>query len=262
MRLIFRKTQEKKTHLGQDIRCYDGNVVDVAPRRGIQLMDAYPDNFLPAEIPVAELGEPVHEPLRLSQITVLTIHYWPPDVLKRCLLRGLPKEVELIKIDNTNNRMFTSAAKALNYGIRMARNDVVICTHEDTVFGKYWFDDFIKQECRLKDWGALGIVGWDFGQQVRWGSSYKLPCKVKWLDECCMIVDRKRGIWFDEETFQHFHCYGVDFCYQCNAKGLGVYVVAGIANHDLRGYEHDQAWFDQLGIEQALFNRKWAKKIS
>jgi len=259
MKVRFKTASTRQRFGSRGLSLGDGDTAEVSKDLADHLFRHFPDNFEKITFSVEELGPPLHEPLKLSEITILTIHYWPPDVLKKCLLSSLPKEVEFIKIDNIDNKMFTSAAKALNYGIRKASNDVVIYAHEDTAFGKGWFDDFIKQECRLKDWGALGIVGWDFDGQVRWGSSYKLPCKVKWLDECCLIVDRKRGIWFDEETFRHFHCYGVDFCYQCHAKGLGVYVVAGVAEHAVRGYDHDQAWFDQLEVEQDLFWKKWGK---
>jgi len=262
MRLIFFKTPDLTSYLARDVKAYDGNIVNVSPQRGMQLLKIYPHNFFPPDIPVIKLGDPIHEPLGFSQITVLTIHYWPSDVLERCLLSGLPQETEFIKIDNTDNQMFKSAAEALNYGIRKASNDIVICAHEDMQFGKNWFQDFIKQECRLKDWGALGVVGWEFDGQMRWGSDCETVHQVRWLDECCIIVNRKNGIWFDQETFRNFHCYGVDFCYQCYDKKLGVYVLAGTAHHAWRGYDHDQAWFDQLGIEQALFYKKWARKIS
>ena len=261
MRLIFFKTPDLQSYLAEDVRAYDGNIVNVSPQRGMQLLKAYPRNFFSPDIPVVKLGDPVHEPLTLSQITVLTIHYWPSDVLERCLLSGLPEEVEFIKIDNTDNNKFVSAAEALNHGIRESLNDVVICAHEDMQFGKNWFEDFIRQECRLKDWGALGIVGWELDRQMRWGAECEAVHQVKWLDECCIIINRKNGIWFDQETFRYFHCYGVDFCYQCYDKGLGVYVLAGSAHHAWRGYDHDQAWFDRLGVEQDLFNRKWKRKI-
>ena len=262
MKVRFKATPEKKTHLRDDLWLRrDGQTFDIPWQNAKKLFRDYPDNFESVGLRPEKLGPPVHKPLKLSEITVLTIHYWPSDVLERCLLADLPKEVEFIKIDNVNNKKFTSGAKALNYGIRKAKNDVVICAHEDIKFGKGWFDDFIKQECTLKDWGILGIVGWDFDGEARWGLHYKAPYKVKFLDECCLIVDRKKGLWFDEETFKHFHRYGADFCYQCHAKGLGVYVVAGVADHAVRGYDHDQAWFNQIGIEQDLFDKKWRKDL-
>jgi len=262
MRLIFRKTRDKKTHLGQDIRCYNGNTVDVAPRRGMNLMDAYPDNFFPLEVPVKKIGEPVHEPLNLSQISVITIQYWPSDVLEKNLLPSLPKEVEFIKLDNKDNRNWKSVAKALNYGIKKAKNDVIILAHEDTVLGKNWFSSFIKQEHRIKNWGALGIVGWDFEGKNVWGSDYLVPYKVERLDECCIIVNRKNKIWFDEKVFKYWHSHGADFCYQCLAKGLGVYILAGVATHAEGTYSHPQEWFDRIEPEKKLLEKKWGKFLA
>lgn len=261
MKLKFVKTKELKTYETTDVKAHNGQIVEVAPHRGVRLLKIWPKNFFPPEIDLVKLGKPIHEPLKLSQITVVTIHYWPSDVLERCLLPGLPKEVEFIKIDNTDNKLFTSAAKALNYAIKKAKNDVIILAHEDTKFGKDWFTDFIKQECRLKNWGALGIVGTNFDKHMHWGSNHNAPYKMRTLDECCIIINRKNNIWFDEKTFKHFHCYGTDFCFQCLAKGLGVYVIPGVATHAHRGYDHDQAWFKRIRTEQNIFWKKWKKKL-
>lgn len=264
MKLLFRATPEKRTHLGQDVRAYNGNIVQVNQSRGMTLLESYPHNFFPVPIGIKKIGKPVRKPLRISEITVVTIQSWPSEVLQKRLLSYFPKEVEFITLDNENNKNFTSGAQAYNYGIKKARNDVVICAHEDTAFGKGWFEGFIKQECRLKDWGALGIVGMGFDRKMHWGADYDSPYKVQTLDECCTIVNKKNGLWFDENTFKHWHCYGVDFCLQAYNKGLSVYIVSGPATHGPRPYNthrhiHPKDWYPALEMAHKLVKKKWGK---
>ncbi len=259
MKLLFLATPGKPTHIATDVRAFDGNVVKVSQVRGMKLLDSYPDNFSPIFVDIQKLGNPVHPPLKTSEITVLTVHYWSGNLLENNLLSCVPEEVELIILDNENNKRFTSASEALNYGIKKARNDIVICAHEDLIFRKEWFEAFITQECRLKDWGALGIVGMGFDNHLQWGANYDLPFRVASFDECCVIVNRKNHIWFDAETFKGWHCYGADFCLQAYNKGLGVYVVSGPATHTKRGgdYLHSNDWYQNLKSNQELLREKW-----
>ena len=259
MKLLFLATRDVPSYLADDVRAYHGNVVQVSEPRGMILLEHYSRNFFPIPVGVQKLGRPVHKPIKVSDITVVTVHYWPSNVLERCLLSYLPEEMEFIKLDNEGNKRWTSGAKALNYGIKKAKNDIVICAHEDLVFKKVWFESFIKQECRLKDWGALGIVGMGFDRRMHWGSNYDVHYKVATLDECCYIINRKNGIWFDEKTFKGWHCYGVDFCLQAYDRGLSVYVVSGPATHGQRGYAHSDKWLSALKPTQRLLKEKWEK---
>lgn len=261
MKLLFLATPELKKYdsIYENEKFRDRTIAEVAQWRGMRLLDCYPHNFFPPPVAVQKLDEPVHPPLKTSEITVVTIRYWPENLLENNLLSYLPEEIEAIILDNENNKRFTSGAEALNYGIKKARNDIVICAHEDSIFRKEWFEVFITQECRLKDWGALGIVGRDFNGHLQWGANYDLPFKVCSLDECCLILNRKNEIWFDEKTFTGWHCYGVDFCLQAYNKGLGVYVVSGPATHTKRGgeYLHAKDWYENLKSDQELLRKKW-----
>lgn len=267
MKLLFRATPEKRTHLGQDIRAQDGNVVEVDQKRGKILFQSYPNNFLPIPLSVMKLGEPVHTPIKLSDITVLVINAYP-DVLQKYLLPSLPEEVEFIELNNVDNKNWRSGAKALNYGIKKAKNDIIICAHVDLVLGKDWFEKFIYQECKLKNWGALGIVGTGINPQgkrgIIWGSNYTYPYPVDALDECCLIVNRKNGLLFDEKMLgDTWHCYGIDFCYQCHSKGLGVYILAGISDHAEGGtsLRRIEGWMGDRQIIIKRLNKKWKDKF-
>ncbi|GAH81928.1 unnamed protein product [marine sediment metagenome] len=143
-------------------------------------------------------------------------------------------------------------------------NDIVICAHEDLIFRKEWFEAFIAQECRLKDWGALGIVGMGYDRKLEWGTNYDGPFKVNSLDECCIILNKKNNIRFDAETFKGWHCYGVDFCLQAYKRKLGVYVVSGLATHTKRrgDYLHSSDWYKNLKSNQELLRKKWKDSFS
>ena len=259
MKLIFFATPDKKSHLAEDARAYHGSVVEVSERRGMTLLQSYPKNFFPIPLGKKELGKPVRPRLKLSQISIVTIHWWPEEVIKRGLLSYLPPEAEFIKLDNRGNKNFKSGASALNYGLRKAKNNIVICAHEDTKFLKAWFERFTYQECRLGKWGALGIVGIGFDRKMYWGSSHPCPWKVQTLDECCIIINKKNGLWFDAKTFKQWHCYGVDFCLQAYYKGLPVYTVSGPASHPLRGsaYRPSREFMASIKPNHKLLREKW-----
>ena len=203
------------------------------------------------------------ELLKLSQISLVTINYFDSKVLQRELLQHMPKEVEFIQIDNPNNENWTCAAAAFNWGIRKATNDIVICAHEDINLRAGWFDRFVQQEASLKNWGALGILGIDwFIWKQWWGHMQDKPMAVPLLDECCIVLNKRNGLCFDEETFDHWHCYGLDFCLQCRAKGLGVYIVAGPSRHFKGKTEgHPDAWRSLFKPYFRKLQRKWSQKF-
>ncbi len=194
-----------------------------------------------------KMGFPVHQSRKISDITIVTLHHWTEEILKQDLLSYLPPGIEYLQFDNQGNKLFSSAAKGFNYGIRKAKNDIVMCVHEDTIFEREWFENFVEQESRLRNWGAIGIVGVDFNSPWHhWGWKSKAPCLAQTLDECCIIINKKNNIWFDEETFDEWHRYGVDFCLQARDKGLDVYIMNGPGFHDdtQKTYSLPEGWQD------------------
>lgn len=262
MKLKFVSTPELKSCEATDVEAYDGNIIDVAPHRGMQLMKIWPRNFFEISPPSPERPRPsVHKPLKLSDITVVVINPYP-EVFKTHLLPCLPPEVEFIPLENINNIYWKSGAKALNYGIKIASNDIVMCAHPDLTLGEKWFENFVYHEARLKNWGALGIVGWDFKNIVTWGSSVLAPYKVQVLDECCVIVNRKNNIWFDETRFPSWHCFAADFCLQCHDKGLNVYVMPGVAQHEGHSFAKVPGFMQERDSTLPALWKKWKGKVS
>ncbi|GAI32668.1 unnamed protein product, partial [marine sediment metagenome] len=243
MKIRFKASPSRLSYWSESLRFNDGETAEVGNYTADMLIRSFPTNFEEVALSLGDLGKPLHKPLKLSGITILTVHY-KLATLKKSLLSYLPKEVEFIKLDNRNNR-WHSMAKALNYGIRRAKNDLIICAHEDVRFGEGWFSDFIAQECRLKEWGTLGITGFTEDGRILWGSDHDTPQEIALLDDCCIILNRRNGIWFDEKTFTGWHRYGIDFCFQCHEANLGVYIITGLAYHDCVPENHSKEWRDQ-----------------
>lgn len=261
MKVRFKETSKKTAHGSRGIFLKDGGIAEVSHEDGQHLFKHWPDNFEQICLRPEELGPRIHEPLQLSEIAVITLQYSASGVLEENLLPTIPHEVEFIKLENTDNQRWHSIAEALNYGIRNARNDILVWVHEDVKFSETWFQDLIQQECTLKDWGALGIQGLDVDRKLHWGSDYTKPQPIPLLDECCIVVNRLNGLLFDEKTFTGVHRYGFDFCFQCQEASLGVYLVTGMAYHNQNVERHPSEWFGEVGTYQGLLEQKWGGKF-
>jgi len=282
MKLNFRATPELSHYEATDVVAYDGNIVEVAPHRGLQLLNTYPRNFfeitpplpekrstrpqpkedLPPPAPSSEkYAPPLREPLTLRDISVVVVNPYP-EIFKTHFLPCIPKEVEFIPLENINNIYWTSGAKALNEGLGTASNDIVMCAHPDLILGKKWWENFIYHEARLESWGALGVVGWDLKNMVSWGNDFLSPYKVQCLDENCIIINRQNKLKFDDTIFKAWHCYAADYCLQCYDKGLDVYVMPGVANHVGYSFAEVSGFMQQRDATLPIFWEKWKDKIS
>ena len=260
MRLIFKATERKPTHLADDVRFFDSNVKDLPSRRAKKLLQTYPDNFFKHDIPTKHT-KPKHKPLTLADISIVVINPYP-EVFKTHLLPCIPPEAEFMPLENVKNIYWTSGPKALNEAIGASSNDIVMCAHPDLVLGKKWWNNLICHETRLENWGALGISGWDFKNRITWGKDLSLPYEVQCLDENCLILNRKNGINFDEFTFTSWHCYAADFCLQCHDKGLGVYLVPGVASHQGHSFSEVPGFIRERDETLPILWNKWRGKVS
>ncbi len=284
MKLKFKATRKKPKHRGRDLYFKNGDIREVNVERGEKLLIDFPDNFfivspqrvtkktvvgrfpplkkiIPPTPSSEEYHPPLRKPLNLSDITVIVINPYP-ELFKTHFLPCIPSEVEFLPLENIKNINWTSAAPALNYGIDIASNDIVICAHPDLVFGRKWFESFIYHEARLDNWGALGFVGWDLDNKLVYGNKITTPYKIQCLDECCVIVNRKNKLRFDQDTFTSWHCHGADFSLQCIDKGLGVYVIPGVASHGGYSFIEVPGFVDERDKTLPILWNKWKGKVS
>ncbi|GAI41946.1 unnamed protein product, partial [marine sediment metagenome] len=120
------------------------------------------------------------------------------------------------------------------------------------------------EESKLRNWGAIGIVGVDFDSPWHhWGWKSKAPCLATTLDECCIIINKKNNIWFDEKNCNNWHAYGVDFCLQARDKGLDVYIMNGPGFHDdtEKTYSLPKDFLVNLEHYKKVLRKKWGDKF-
>ena len=172
------------------------------------------------------------------------------DILVRSL-RGQTAEFELIALDNTTGK-FKSASEALNYGGKKATGKYIMFVHQDVELGSIsWLEDV---ETRLDSIPDLGIAGNSgatkeknrFGEHYRgyisigggiWDYRVEKEEEVHTLDEALLIIPRYifEKIKFDEITFDHWHCYGADYCLSVRKMGLKAYVIPAFVYHRTLG---------------------------
>ena len=157
------------------------------------------------------------------------------DQYLRPSIRKLDQEVALFALDNTANVLTTNIASLYNLLGRLSSVNLRAFLHPDIAFEASFLDDLFKAihflEQRDLQWGALGIVGRSWQGDYLWCHEVSEPTLVCCLDACSLITDVGKGIRFDQKWFNEFHCYVEDYCLQCHAAGLGVYVFPTIASH-------------------------------
>jgi hypothetical protein len=167
----------------------------------------------------------------------------------------------------------------LNFGLEQARNEWVVCIHQDVWLPPGW-DVRLTQEIHEAErrFGPIGLArvygvgdviarpdptqplasertGWvvDRGRLLRDGP--ELPARVATLDELLLVVRRDSGLRFDPAL--GFHLYGADICLQARERGLAVVALGAHCHHNSR---HVGLW-DGFHESAAVFARKWSHRL-
>jgi hypothetical protein len=158
------------------------------------------------------------------------------DMLKKSLEKQ-EADYELIFVDNTQNA-FSSAAKALNYGARLAKGNILVFVHQDVSFEDPQFLQKIQAALQA-DNICVGVAGIQDQHGVisnlRQGPDWKLggdiqirqAHPVQTLDEV-LIALRKEVFMrqlFDEEVCDDWHLYGVDLSLSLAKLGVSSWVL-------------------------------------
>lgn len=180
------------------------------------------------------------------------------SILNDWLIRSLSDqsaEFELILINNCD-RIYKSAASALNYAGKKAIGDYFCFIHQDIHFCRK--TDIENIEIRLSKLDNLGIAGMagmsmngNSPQQCQrniiiehdnppklWGNPIKEPEIVQTVDECLFIIPKKvfNLIPFDEVTCDNWHFYAVDYCLSLNSSVFKTYVIPFQIHHQSLGF--------------------------
>ncbi len=180
-------------------------------------------------------------------------------------------EVEFVLLDNTNNK-FTSAAQALNFGVRQASCELYVFIHQDVVFldtkqllNIYNFAinnrNTIFGSAGVQQGRNDGILSNMYeGDQRYHYNTLKSPEKCFTLDECIIACykDCLNSISFDEIVCDGWHLYGADLCLQANlVKSLSVMVIPMNIWHKSHG-NADKSYY----ITQTKLAKKYIGKYS
>lgn len=174
--------------------------------------------------------------------------------LKNVLLKSLNNqsaEFELITLDNTDHR-YKSASEALNYGGAKAKGDYIMFIHQDMWLVSDSLLEAVEEMLKtIPDLGIAGVAGtsekgntlidrrkWTFNvfNQDWWLQGNKpvhKPEEVQTLDECLLIVPSWvfARLQFDEQVFDGWDCYGVDYCLSVRQLGLKAYTIPAPCIH-------------------------------
>jgi hypothetical protein len=158
-----------------------------------------------------------------------------------CLIAPSPHEIYLA-------RHAPSAAAGLNTGLAHAKNQVVVCLHQDVHLPVNWPERFWQQyDHAHEQYGEIGVVGvygvvyraggvlraghvMDRGRLLREPAS--LPATVDTLDELLLAVNRESRLMFDPRL--GFHFYGADICLAAREKGLAAVAIDAFCHHNSR----------------------------
>lgn len=168
--------------------------------------------------------------------------YTKKEVLESMLMESLKKQktkFETIFIDNTDNT-FSSAAKALNFGLNRSNGEYILFVHQDILFEDENFLEKIKLS--IKEIGSDIIVGsagitekdkvysnMKHGPNMLPAGQFTIvnPVRVQTLDEVMLAAKKSifEKINFDEVTCDNWHLYGADLCLSAACKGIDSYAI-------------------------------------
>jgi GT2 family glycosyltransferase len=188
------------------------------------------------------------------------------DTYEEMLLQSLKMQkaiFEIVLIDNKDNT-YLSGASALNAGAKQAKGEYFIFAHQDISFIDPNFLNNIVGY--INDLNAIvGVAGILDGRGVvtnlkqgidkKPGGEFQLdkPYKVQTLDEVFIACHRSvfEQVYFDENTCNDWHLYGVDFCLTASEKGIQSYVIPDEIYHKSSG---------KISLGYAMTLRKVLKK--
>ena len=190
-----------------------------------------------------------------------------PDVASRYLvasLEALDEPAPSFLLSNADNELGTGVARLYNVLKRLDGPSLRAFLHPDVTFAP----DFVSRVAaavswldeRRASWGALGIVGraWD-GAYV-WCYDVAEPKEVSTLDSCALVTRTDLGIDFDAERFDGLHLFVEDYCLQCHAAGLGVWVIPATAGHESSTFSTEGSRWGRYDRYRRRLERKWRKR--
>jgi hypothetical protein len=174
--------------------------------------------------------------------------------------------VQRVLLSNVDNRLSTNLACLYNVLLRIEGPELRVLVHPDVTFEPDLVVRLTDATAALgesgEQWGAIGIVGraWDGGDYV-WCHELDAPRPVCTLDSCFVLTRAELELEFDAKRFDGLHCFVEDYCLQCHAEGLGVWVVPAAASHASATYTQLGSRWGGYDRYRKRLDRKWRKRF-
>ena len=179
-----------------------------------------------------------------------------PQELKNSIEETIGCQFETIIIDNSTGQH--SIFQAYNEGVRKAHGELLCFCHDDIVFKSYyWGQRVVSYFETMDNLGILGVAGAHFlpSSPMYWSSSPFISehnlnndngvleeffhedffqdatsIEVVAVDGLCFFMPKALfgRVWFDEKSYQGFHLYDMDICFQVIKEGMNVKVCRDI----------------------------------
>jgi hypothetical protein len=193
-------------------------------------------------------------------------------------------KMEVIVAPNYTN-IYSSCSEALNILKFLSNGQIINLCHQDLRCQPYWIQNIIthtKQlDARKIKWGVLGMAGAFIsnnpqneynvlylgdGQSGRSFSNvfrkmYGSRKEVQCVDELSLIIKKQDDIYFDEETFNHYHYYGADLCLQYLDKGYKNFAIDAECVHLSDGQSNLDAHKNEFIENSIKLYKKWSDKF-
>jgi hypothetical protein len=181
-----------------------------------------------------------------------------------CLRPGSRHEVQLLQ-------NCKSAGDGLNEGIKQARNEVVVCLHQDVYLPEGWVERFWQQydlaQQQFGPVGVLGVYGVHRENAFMSRTGYvidrdhvlkedePLPACADSLDELLLAMPKSVGLEFDPAM--GFHFYGADSCLLAQQRGLHAVAIDALCFHNSIHVGVTPAFYESA----KRFTVKWARQL-
>jgi hypothetical protein len=180
-------------------------------------------------------------------------------------IAALDEPAPVFALSNVGNELGMNLARLYNVLKRVHGPPLRVFAHPDVTFE----GDLVQRllaaiaqlEARGASWGALGIVGRAWEGEYVWCNELEEPAPVSTLDSCFLATRTNLGLDFDDDRFDELHCFVEDYCLQCHAAELGVWVLPATATHEDVTFSRMGSRWGSYDRYRKRLDRKWRKRL-
>jgi len=217
----------------------------------------------------------------MKSVRLVCVTRLSPESFRKSLLGRSIQHLTILHSIFYNNQDGGPSPSYNQFLTEQYRNEYLVFLHDDVFIDDYWIDVRINEALAVYD--VVGLTGlsytlpikdpiwdgtapWDCGTVAQgtpennhfWRLRNRSPYRVYALDGLCIAVNTAKildaGIRWDPQFTRDY--YDLDFCCQCNEKGLTLGVWPLALTHSGKGSGKGPQWY-QL---QEAFKKKWGTR--